>query len=142
MTIWRMRTAYWIPKVKNTHSHCLIFVAFPLQQWLHEHTSMLLSTYIAYLVETDRNRFLARAGIVCFLTSVPVFPGQKLGSDLTTTLLTQQVCERYVHYQFWNCGFLNLSACSGVIYEVKKEHLAWRQYLSTRPYFCLSVTKN
>jgi hypothetical protein len=29
----------------------LILIAFPLQQWLHEHTSMLCHTYIACLVE-------------------------------------------------------------------------------------------
>jgi hypothetical protein len=34
MTIWRMRTACWIPKATNTHSGCVILIAFPLQQWL------------------------------------------------------------------------------------------------------------
>jgi len=46
MTIWRMRIAYWIPKTKNTHSECVILVAFPLQQWLHERVSMSRYTYI------------------------------------------------------------------------------------------------
>jgi hypothetical protein len=32
MTIWRMRTACWLPKAKNTHSKYVIFIAFPLQQ--------------------------------------------------------------------------------------------------------------
>jgi hypothetical protein len=47
MTIWRMRMriACWIPKVTNTHSGCVIFIAFPLQQWLHERASMLRYTY-------------------------------------------------------------------------------------------------
>jgi len=30
MTIWRMRMACWIPKAKNTHSDCVIPIAFPL----------------------------------------------------------------------------------------------------------------
>ena len=50
MTIWRMRTACWIHKATNTRTGCVILVAFPLQQWLHECTSMLRYTYIACLV--------------------------------------------------------------------------------------------
>jgi hypothetical protein len=73
MTKWRVHIARWIPKAKNTHSQYIIPVAFPLQQWLHERASMLLPTYIAYLVETDRNRFLARARIVSFLTRLSLY---------------------------------------------------------------------
>jgi len=36
MTIWRMRIACWIPKATDTHSEYVIFIAFPLQQWLHK----------------------------------------------------------------------------------------------------------
>jgi hypothetical protein len=36
MTIWRMRIACWLPKATNTHSECVISIAFPLQKWLHE----------------------------------------------------------------------------------------------------------
>ena len=50
MAIWRMRIACWIPKATNTHSGCVILIAFPLQQWLHEHVLMLRFTYIACLV--------------------------------------------------------------------------------------------
>ena len=42
--------ACWIPKATNTHSGCVILIAFPLQQWLHEHASMLRYTYLACLV--------------------------------------------------------------------------------------------
>ena len=38
----RMRFVYWIPKV---HSECVILIAFPLQQWLHERASVLHYTY-------------------------------------------------------------------------------------------------
>jgi hypothetical protein len=35
-TLWRMRTACWIPKAANTHSEYVILISFPLQQWLHD----------------------------------------------------------------------------------------------------------
>ena len=44
MTIWRTRIACWIPKATDTHTDCVILVAFLLQQWLHEHASMLRYT--------------------------------------------------------------------------------------------------
>jgi hypothetical protein len=45
ITIWRMRIACWIPKAKNTHSQYVIFIAFPLQQWLQDRASLLRYTY-------------------------------------------------------------------------------------------------
>jgi hypothetical protein len=45
MTIWRMRIACWIPKATNTYSEYAILVAFPLQQLLHERTSVLPYSY-------------------------------------------------------------------------------------------------
>jgi len=50
MTIWRIRSAHWIPKNTNTHSECVIQIVFLLQQWLHERASMLGHTYIACIV--------------------------------------------------------------------------------------------
>ena len=50
MTIWRMRMAYWVPKATNTHSQYVLLIAFPLQQWLHERSSMKRYTNIACLV--------------------------------------------------------------------------------------------
>jgi hypothetical protein len=50
MTLWRMRTAGWIPKATNTHSEYAIFIAFPLQQWLHERATLLRYTYIVCIV--------------------------------------------------------------------------------------------
>jgi hypothetical protein len=57
MTIWRMRSAYWIPKSINTHSEYVILIAFPLQQWLHAHASVLRHTYIACLFENGVQSF-------------------------------------------------------------------------------------
>ena len=44
MTIRRIRIESWIPKATNTHSRCVILIAFPLQRWLHERTSALRYT--------------------------------------------------------------------------------------------------
>jgi hypothetical protein len=41
MTEWRMRIAYWIPKVTNAHSKYVIGIDFALQQWFHERASLL-----------------------------------------------------------------------------------------------------
>ena len=45
-----MRIARWIPKATNTHSGCVILIAFPLQHWLQERAPMLRYTYISCLV--------------------------------------------------------------------------------------------
>ena len=50
MKIWRMRIAFWIIKATNTHSEYSIFIAFPLQQWLHGNASLLRYTSIAFIV--------------------------------------------------------------------------------------------
>ena len=50
MTIWRVCSACWIPKVKNIHSEYVKVIVFPLQQWLHERASMLHYTYITCLI--------------------------------------------------------------------------------------------
>jgi hypothetical protein len=51
-----MRIAFWIPKATNTHTHthtgCVIPVAFPLQQWLHERASVLRYTYVYIVLYT------------------------------------------------------------------------------------------
>jgi hypothetical protein len=46
----RMRFACWITKATHTHSEYVIFIAFPWQQWLHGHASMLRYTYTACLL--------------------------------------------------------------------------------------------
>jgi len=38
-----------MPRTTNTHSECVILIAFPLQQWLHDRALMLRYTYIACL---------------------------------------------------------------------------------------------
>jgi len=41
MTTWCMHIAYWIPTVTNTDAEYVTLIAFPLQQWLHEGSSVL-----------------------------------------------------------------------------------------------------
>jgi hypothetical protein len=50
MKIWRMRIACWIPKDTDTHSECVMLIAFPQQLCLQERASMLRYTYIAVLM--------------------------------------------------------------------------------------------
>jgi len=50
MTVWRMHIACWIPVATNTHTECVLLIAFPLQQWLHERASLLRYKYMACLV--------------------------------------------------------------------------------------------
>jgi hypothetical protein len=45
-----MRIAFWIPKATNTHLEHVIPIAFPPQQWLHEHAALLHYTYIACIL--------------------------------------------------------------------------------------------
>ena len=48
--IRRMRSACRMPKATDTHSEYVILIAFPLQQWLREGTSILRHTYVAYII--------------------------------------------------------------------------------------------
>jgi uncharacterized membrane protein SirB2 len=50
MTTWRMRTLRWMLKATKTLSVYIILTAFPLQQRLQKHASMLRYTYFACLV--------------------------------------------------------------------------------------------
>ena len=47
MTIWRMRVV-WISKATDTHSEYVILIAFPLQQWLHKHTTIIRTLPILF----------------------------------------------------------------------------------------------
>jgi hypothetical protein len=59
-TIWRMRIACWVPKATDTRSDYVIFIAFPLQQWLRERASVLHYTYIACVVSSACSRWISR----------------------------------------------------------------------------------
>jgi len=65
-TIRRISFACWIPKATNSHPEYVILIAFPLQHWLHERTSMSRYTYFACL---------------CILRSVTTCFTQRCGRD-------------------------------------------------------------
>jgi len=46
----RVRFAYWMNTATDTHSEYVIFIAYPLQQWVHERPSILRYTYIVCLI--------------------------------------------------------------------------------------------
>ena len=63
MTIWRMRMHaeyLWLqkPVMFKNQSCCVILIAFPQQQWLHERASMLPYTYIGCLVQNKYESFI------------------------------------------------------------------------------------
>jgi hypothetical protein len=47
LIIWFMCISGWVPKATNTQSEYATLIAFVLQQWLHEHASLLRYTYFA-----------------------------------------------------------------------------------------------
>jgi hypothetical protein len=47
---WLMHFAYRITKATDTHSEYVMLIAFPWEQWLCKHASILCYTYIGYLV--------------------------------------------------------------------------------------------
>ena len=56
-TIWRMHFACRIPNTTSKHTHCVIHIAFPLPQWLHERSPLLRYTYITFLVRNVIREF-------------------------------------------------------------------------------------
>jgi hypothetical protein len=50
--------ACWLPKAANTHSQHATFTAFPQQQWLHKHTSIICYTQIACFVYSKTHCFV------------------------------------------------------------------------------------
>jgi hypothetical protein len=54
--IRRMCIACWVPKATKTHSEYVIFIAFPLQYWLHESDFLLCYTCTVCLVAFQDER--------------------------------------------------------------------------------------
>jgi hypothetical protein len=62
LTIWRMRITCWITKATNMHSEYAIFIASAQPQYLHDSASLLRCTYIAYLVNLNKNLQIGSTG--------------------------------------------------------------------------------
>jgi hypothetical protein len=58
MAVLRMRIACCILKATNTHSGCVLLIAFSQQQWLQERASLLRYTSIACNVVISTNTTL------------------------------------------------------------------------------------
>ena len=63
MTIWHMSIAYWIPKATNTHSECVILVAFPLQLWFHARNLTCYVTRTLPVISSSYINYRSLAGI-------------------------------------------------------------------------------
>ena len=48
--MWKNIVEPGMTKATNTHPGCVILIAFPLQKWLYERSSMLRCTYIACFI--------------------------------------------------------------------------------------------
>ena len=64
MTIWRLCIACCILKATNVHSDYILLIAFPLQQWLYERSSML-RLYLYCLPYCNREAFFFQWGTKC-----------------------------------------------------------------------------
>ena len=45
--MWCTLIAFYIPKATNRHSEYVILIPFPVQQWLREHSRVLLHKHAA-----------------------------------------------------------------------------------------------
>ena len=96
------------PKVTNTHSEYVILITFPLQQLLHECTSMLHYTYCACLVE-----FVKNVQVFYYLLCLKAFVYFKGTENAIYTYIYVCVCvcvyiykTIYVSQYFENCLLL------------------------------------
>ena len=55
MTTWSVRIACSIPKATNTHSEYVTLIAFPVQQWLHERSSVSCYSIMPVFLKTRIN---------------------------------------------------------------------------------------
>jgi hypothetical protein len=93
MTVWLMHIACWT-KAAKTHSEYVILIAFPLQQWLHKHTTLLRYTFIAHLV--------CNKSYICssFTTGLHVYY-QQCDTALTSVIRTPM----HSWWKFYFCTF-------------------------------------
>jgi len=94
-----MHITCWVTKATNTLSEYVILIAFPLQQWLHKHTSVSHYMFVAHLVYNK--------SYICssFTTGLHVYY-QQSETSLTSVILTPMLswCKFYF-YTFWSKVF-------------------------------------
>jgi len=121
MTIWHMRIACWIPKATNTHSGCVMLIAFPLQQWLQERASILRFTYIACLVSCDNLGLTAVGKAICHVSRNWVRWRQYTSSCSSLTMYSK--CVTLLH------PFVPAFLSSRPIYSIEKAKCTFIQVL-------------
>jgi hypothetical protein len=136
MAIWPMHIACWIPESKDTHSEYLILIDFPLQQWLHEHTSVLHYTGIACLaVCTEawnrKHMQIIQAFWGCTYRSLECY-----SRNLTRWTLPVSQNSLYTN----NFSISNIQGCITVI-NITLTYIYPPEWEVTNPLFLLIVTR-
>jgi hypothetical protein len=101
--IWCTLIAVWIPKATNTQSEYVILIAFPLQQLLHERSSMLRYTYIVCLVCVLKIEVLEMHLAIARIRSMVL-----CYDDLICNTKTSQHWARSIHSTFLRDNFNNI----------------------------------
>jgi len=68
MRIWHTRISRRIPKPTNTNLEYVTVIAFPLQLWLDQRTSMLRYSYFACLLSLSLSLCLSPSHVACHIT--------------------------------------------------------------------------
>ena len=95
-----MRFASWITKATDTCLECIKLIAFPQQQWLSEHTSLFLYSYIAGLVNlASRCWWLVNFGAGLFTLGKIAPNDDRTGGWVVEAIW--QTEERKFSYSYW-----------------------------------------
>ena len=110
MIIWCNRITCWIPKATNADTGCVILIAFPLQQLLHERAPMLRYTYIACLdrwhnIIIQKNNVRVKVILGCVrVTIVAVESSKYYIFRMSVCNLIQPACKTRSPYDIVICG--------------------------------------
>ena len=81
MTIWCTRIACWVPEATNILIGYVIFIDFPMQQWLHDRVSLFRYTYLACLVS-----ILMFSWKICYTETTNCYSSQQVFQNPTVIL--------------------------------------------------------
>jgi len=67
LAIWRIRIAFWINKIANTHSEHVTLIAFPLQQCTNVPQCYVIHTLPVFFSSklTNRHHFISIVNLEC-----------------------------------------------------------------------------
>ena len=118
MTKWHMHIACWVPKATNTHSEYVIHIAFPQQQWLCEHVSMLCYSTVPSLTPSKPPDWLwapSTAYWMAITGTTPRWQAARQSSQLLTPQPSTQdtnlwSCTSIPHSSLWRGIYLSTGA--------------------------------